>query len=121
MNCPCNSNKTYESCCKIAHDDIFKVTSPEQLMRSRYSAFVLANMKYLHLSHAANTRPSKAEHVEIHNWTKSIQWLKLEVLQSTADTIHFKAFYMENSKVQFIEENSKFIKENKHWVYYGAA
>lgn len=118
--CPCNSNKTYSECCKKVHDEIRQATSAELLMRSRYSAFVLADTDYLYRSHHSKTRPSKKEHEDIKKWTKSVQWLKLEVLNSTKDTVHFKAFYMENGQIQVIEENSKFVKENGYWVYYGA-
>ena len=102
------------------HNDIQQATTAEQLMRSRFSAFVLANTDYLYLSHYSKTRPSKKEHEKIKIWTKSVQWIKLEVLNSTKNTVHFKAFYMENGQVQVIEENSKFVKENGYWVYYGA-
>jgi len=51
MQCPCNPNKKYSDCCKKAHQNINSVTSAEVLMRSRYSAFVLANIEYLQKSH----------------------------------------------------------------------
>ncbi|SDW85360.1 SEC-C motif-containing protein [Lutibacter oricola] len=120
MQCPCNPNKTYIECCKKAHLDINSVTTVEQLMRSRYSAFVLANIPYLQKSHHSSTRPSKKEKREIESWTKSVNWLKLEVLNSTEDTVEFKAFFLENGAVNVIYENSKFVKENEHWVYLGA-
>ena len=119
MKCPCNPSKSYSECCEIAHKDIHQVQSPEQLMRSRYSAFVFANTDYLFRSHHSSTRPSKKEHEEIKKWTQSVNWLKLDVLNSTENTVHFKAFFMENGKVQVIEENSEFVKENGHWVYLG--
>ncbi|MFN5443505.1 MAG: YchJ family metal-binding protein [Crocinitomicaceae bacterium] len=31
--------------------------------------------------------------------------------------VEFKAFYEEDSKIQFIHGHSRFIKENNHWVY----
>jgi len=47
MQCPCNPTKKYSNCCQKAHHNINSVTSAEVLMRSRYSAFVLANIEYL--------------------------------------------------------------------------
>ena len=96
------------------------MTSAEELMRSRYSAFVLANIEYLQKSHHSTTRPSKREKKEIEKWTKSVNWLKLEVLNTIRDTVEFKAFFMENGAVNVIHENSKFCKQNNHWVYLGA-
>lgn len=120
MQCPCNPNKKYSDCCQKAHQNINSVSSAEVLMRSRYSAFVLANIEYLQKSHHTSTRPSKPEKREIEKWTKSVNWLKLEVLNSTEDTVEFKAFFMENGAVNIIHENSKFCKENGIWVYLGA-
>jgi SEC-C motif-containing protein len=120
MQCPCNPNKKYSDCCQKAHQNINAVTSAEELMRSRYSAFVLANIEYLQKSHHSTTRPSKREKKEIEKWTKSVNWLKLEVLNTTRDTVEFKAFFMENGAINVIHENSKFCKENNHWVYLGA-
>ncbi|OSY89534.1 Sec-C motif domain protein [Tenacibaculum holothuriorum] len=124
MNCPCNPSKKYSECCKPIHEDIQKAFTAEQLMRSRYSAFVLANVDYLQKSHHSTTRPSKKEKREILSWTKSVQWLKLEVLHTTKGTtsdtkgtVEFKAYFMENGSIDIIHENSFFSKENGHWVY----
>lgn len=120
MQCPCNPNKKYSDCCLKAHQNINSVTSAEQLMRSRYSAFVLAKIDYLQISHHTSTRPSKKEKKEILKWTKSVDWLRLEVLNTTIDTVEFKAFFMENGKIDVIYENSSFIKEKNYWVYLSA-
>ena len=127
MQCPCNPSKKYSDCCKKAHQNIETVITAEQLMRSRYSAFVLANINYLHNSHHSTTRPTKKENKEILLWTKSVEWVKLEVLTTSKGsitdlegTVEFNAFFMVNGKIDVIHENSSFCKENKHWVYYEA-
>jgi SEC-C motif-containing protein len=120
MNCPCNPKKTYKDCCEKAHKNILSVTSSEQLMRSRYSAFVLADVKHLQKSHHSSTRPSKRENRELEKWAKSVEWIKLEVLNTNETTVEFKAFFIENGKIEVIHENSNFCKENSHWVYLDA-
>jgi len=120
MQCPCNPKKKYSECCQKAHRNINAVSSAEELMRSRYSAFVLANIEYLQKSHHSTTRPSKQEKRELEKWTKSVNWLKLEVLNSAEDTVEFKALFMENGAINVIHENSKFCKEHGYWVYLGA-
>ena len=124
MKCPCNPNKNYIDCCEKAHDNIFSVTTAEQLMRSRYSAFVLANIEYLQKSHHSKTKPSNLEKKETLLWTKSVEWLKLEVLDTTkgnkkdaVGTVEFKAYFLENGILNNIHENSNFSIENEHWVY----
>jgi SEC-C motif-containing protein len=128
MKCPCNPSKNYIDCCEKAHLNIVSVNTAEELMRSRYSAFVLGNIKYLHQSHHSASRPSKSENKEIEKWAKSVHWLKLEVIQTTkgkikdkTGTVEFKAFFMENGKVNIIHENSLFCLENEHWVYLKAS
>ena len=45
--CPCGSNNTYPQCCEPAHLNHSSVETPEQLMRSRYSAHVLGLVDYV--------------------------------------------------------------------------
>jgi SEC-C motif-containing protein len=123
--CPCMSKKPYGDCCALVHSNIEAVITAEQLMRSRYSAYVFANIEYLMSSHHSSTRPVKEEN-EILNWTKSVKWLGLEVLNSSEGcvsdfegTVEFKAHFEENGKAELIHEDSKFVKENNHWVYLG--
>jgi len=124
-NCPCGRNKTYSDCCNKAHKDISTVKTAEDLMRSRYSAFVLANVDYLILSWSSKTRDNSTKaKKELKNWAKSVTWVKLEVINSnkglendTTGTVEFKAFFYENGKLDCIQENSFFEKEHNHWVY----
>ncbi|AQS92825.1 Sec-C motif domain protein [Polaribacter sp. BM10] len=120
MNCPCNPNKLYKNCCKKAHDDIFSVKTSEELMRSRYSAFVLGNTDYLHKSHHSTTRLSNKEYKELKKWTKSVDWAKLQIHNSTNNSVEFTAFFIENGNLETIKEHSTFCKENNHWVYLNA-
>ena len=94
-------------------------------MRSRYSAFVLADGDYLMATHHSSTRPTK-EKKAIVKWAKSVQWIKLEVLETsegqendTKGTVTFNAYFFENGKVDVIHEKSAFVRENNHWLYLG--
>lgn len=123
--CFCGSLQTYSTCCYIGHTNITEVLTAEQLMRSRYSAYVMANIEYLMKSHHSSTRPEK-EKDEILNWTKGVEWVRLEVINTSyglesdiEGAVEFKAYFKENGIVSVIHENSKFVKENQHWVYLG--
>ena len=125
MDCYCGSLKTYSNCCEKAHKNLAEAKTAEQLMRSRYSAFVLANGDYLMASHHSSTRPLK-EKKSIVKWAKSVQWIKLEVLEisegkenDTKGTVMFNAYFYDNGKVDIIHEKSAFVKENNHWFYLG--
>lgn len=122
--CPCDKSKLYKDCCHTAHHNIHDVKTAVQLMRSRYSAFVMANGNYLQKSHHSSTKPSKREASEIENWAQSVEWIQLEVIQTngglendTTGMVEFKAFFMENGRLEVIHELSRFCKENDHWVY----
>lgn len=125
MNCNCGSGVAYSECCQIAHISLTKVKTAEQLMRSRYTAFTMANGEYLMKSHHITTRPIK-EKKEIVAWAKSVEWIKLEIESSSKGlildnegTVKFKAFFKERGKLKCIEEHSKFVKENGIWYYLG--
>ena len=123
MICPCNSSKSFDKCCGIVHESISKAITAEQLMRSRYSAFVFDNMSFLRLSHAKATIGS-FNFKSVSKWTKSVKWLKLEILDTQKGQnfddygyVEFKAFFLENGKIDYIHGKSEFIKQNNHWVY----
>lgn len=127
MNCYCGNTKPYSECCEVFHQNGGKTETAEQLMRSRYSAFVVANGDYLMLSHHSTTRPVK-EKKAIVAWAKSVNWIKLEVIATTKGkptdekgTVTFNAYFFENGKVDVIHEKSAFVKENGDWKYLGFA
>ena len=120
MNCPCSPEKLYVDCCKKAHLNIGSVATAETLMRSRYSAFVLANIAYLQASHHPSTRPSKKEKRAILAWTRSVEWLRLEVLNTTKNSVEFKAYFIEDGIIDCIHENSLFCNTTGHWTYKSA-
>ena len=45
--CPCDSQKNYLSCCEPFITGKQSCTTPEALMRSRYSAYTLSNVDYI--------------------------------------------------------------------------
>ncbi|WP_418639630.1 YchJ family protein [Winogradskyella sp.] len=125
MNCHCGTTKTYQDCCEIFHRNNGKTETAEQLMRSRYSAFVIADGDYLMATHHSSTRPTKDKKAIV-KWAKSVQWIKLEVLETSKGskddiegTVTFNAYFFENGKVDVIHEKSAFVKENEQWFYLG--
>ncbi|WP_452230661.1 YchJ family protein [Lacinutrix sp. MEBiC02404] len=127
MNCYCGNNKTYKACCEVFHLNNGKTETAEQLMRSRYSAFVVANGDYLMETHHLSTRPI-SEKKAIVKWAKSVAWIKLEVQETTKGlekdnegTVTFNAYFNENGNTDIIHEKSAFIKENNQWYYVGYA
>ena len=94
-------------------------------MRSRYTAFTMANGDYLMESHHLNTRPVK-EKENIVAWARSVEWLELKIsskskgLENDVEgSVEFNAYFKENGKINSISEHSLFVKENEHWYYFG--
>ena len=52
VDCPCGRNKSYQDCCGLIHKSLKEAETAEDLMRSRYTAFVKGNGQYLQKSHA---------------------------------------------------------------------
>lgn len=113
--CPCGSGNEYRACCEPFHKKELVAQTPEQLMRSRYSAFVKQLNTYLLNTWHPSTRPMSLDLAD------SPDWLKLQVLSSEESgnkgKVHFRAFYKEGSDVGFMEEHSDFIFEQGCWLY----
>ncbi|MEW5317310.1 MAG: hypothetical protein WDW38_008620 [Sanguina aurantia] len=94
MPCPCGSTVTYKPCCGRVHDGAAAATA-EQLMRARYSAYVLKREDFLLASWHANSRPPS-----LHLAAQQPQpnWLGLDIRQHHNDddnhsTVEFVARY----------------------------
>ena len=120
MRCICGSNKSYQECCENILLGEKKAQTAEELMRSRYTAYVLGNGTYLVKSCIKENRHE--EDVElIEQFSKNVKWLKLEVLHvkqlEESGTVEFKAYYMENSEIVLLHEKSEFQKNDGVWEY----
>jgi SEC-C motif-containing protein len=125
MTCYCGNKKTYTECCEVFHLNKGNTETAQQLMRSRYSAFVLANGDYLMQTHHCVTRPIKDKKATV-KWAESVEWIKLEVLETInglendkEGTVTFNAYFYENGNIEVIHEKSAFVKENNQWFYLG--
>ncbi|SFB86016.1 SEC-C motif-containing protein [Marinospirillum celere] len=112
--CPCSSNKDYGLCCQPLHEGEAART-PEQLMRSRYTAYVLQLSDYLLATWHPDTRPEQLD------LSSSPDWQGLDIVsysqQGTQGRVHFKAWYQGGKGPECIEEESRFIKQKGRWYY----
>ena len=118
--CPCGSSKNYNQCCEPFITAIKLPHTPEELMRSRYSAYTRANIDYI-----ANTMKAPANldfnPVEAKSWAAEVKWLKLEVVAATQDenegTVEFIAQYSHEGKKYVLHEVSLFRRDDNQWYY----
>lgn len=117
INCYCGSGKSFSDCCQPYIMKVKKAPTAEALMRSRYSAYAVHNADYLWETTAPKERRSHTK-ADILEWARSNQWLKLEVLNATEDTVEFKAYYLDDMlRAQMHHEKSFFMKEGENWYY----
>lgn len=116
QQCPCGSGLTFGQCCEKFINSNEYPDTPEQLMRSRYSAYVMQNTNYLLNSWHVTTRP---ESIDINNSTT--QWKKLTIISAAENTVQFVAFFErsinQSKKLFCLAEKSHFIKE-RNWFYH---
>ena len=117
MNCPCCSGKNYENCCEPYHLGKKLPQTPEQLMRSRYTAFALVLTNYLvETTHSSTQKDNDFSDIE--DWAKSNKWLKLEIVFAKDNKVRFRAFYQDkNNEIYEHDELSTFTQENGKWFY----
>jgi SEC-C motif-containing protein len=116
--CPCGSGKWLSECCGALLSGARKAETAEQLMRSRYSAYVLKNVDYLvATTWPASRTPDLAD--SIRSWMEQVQWLRLHVLNSSADRVEFVAEYIANGKPEMHRERSVFKMKKGAWFYVG--
>ncbi len=90
--------KSYANCCQPFHTGSSIPQTAEQLMRSRYSAFVLVDVPYI----VATTLPAQQALLDkqaIADWAKQTDWAGLEIVKHTPKVgkrhaqVEFKAFF----------------------------
>lgn len=116
--CPCLSGEQYDECCARFHRGEADAPTAEQLMRSRYSAFVVLEPNYLLRTWHASTRPDS---MELH---PDMQWRRLDIVSTTdggpldtSGTVEFAAHYRLDGERGVQRELSRFVREDKHWYY----
>lgn len=116
-NCYCGNHDSFQNCCEPYLKVVKKPITAEALMRSRYSAYSTQNADYLVATTHTSTRKLHKKS-DILNWSKSNQWIKLEVISSTETTVTFKAYYLDNKNIlQVHYEKSTFVFECGNWYY----
>ncbi|MBV5287052.1 MAG: hypothetical protein JZU45_13315 [Methyloversatilis discipulorum] len=114
--CVCGSGRAADACCARFHAGE-PAPTPEALMRSRYSAFVLDLRDYLLATWHPTTRPAALPPPE-----PGLKWLGLEVKRSAlqdADrgTVEFVARSKLGGRAHRLHENSRLVRENGRWYY----
>jgi len=116
-DCPCGTGRIYLECCGQWHNSLragVHAPTPEALMRSRYSAYVLGHIDYLMDTWHPGTAPGDLE-------LPPVQWLGLEVrhteMAGDAGVVEFVARCKVNGRAERMHETSRFVREHGRWRY----
>ncbi|QSZ41188.1 zinc chelation protein SecC [Sulfurimonas aquatica] len=114
--CICGSEKSFDECCGTIILGKRQANTPEELMRSRFSAYVRADGKYL-VDSALKEKQHEDDAALIQEFSNSVEWLKLDILTVQGDTVEFKAYYKDGENIQVLHEKSNFVLDDGIWKY----
>lgn len=106
-DCPCGTGATYDACCGPLLANVSQASSPEQLMRSRYTAFARGDVDHLFRTWHPRTRPDDLSP------DPTTRWTGLRILAATGDTVEFVA----TREGGQMHEVSRFEQRAGRWVY----
>jgi SEC-C motif-containing protein len=120
--CPCGSGKKYKKCCRPYHQGV-DVSSPVDLLRARYTAYVLRDIDYL-----IKTTHPESPHVEVeHRWRASLQaytmrtvYEELNILEAKEDAITYRVQFwnMLSRGSEDYTTISNFRQHEGKWYYF---
>ena len=118
-NCLCGRDETYSLCCQPYHDGLKNPATAENLMRSRFTAYVMQNEPYLLNTWVVSKRPKNIDFSQ-----DDSMWTKLEVIQlkkgqknDKKGIVEFKAYYEQDGEESVMNEISQFQKIDGRWLY----
>lgn len=121
--CPCGRNRLCSICCGRFLDGGQQPETAEDLMRSRYTAYVLERIDYLRNTLWPRHQPH-FNAATTARWAADNHWAGLTVIAAQkggpADregTVLFEAKYLAGGQLHIHRENGRFRKKKGRWFY----
>jgi SEC-C motif-containing protein len=119
MACPCGRDRSYAQCCEQVHrSDAGLGSAAEDLMRARYSGFVLNDVDFLLRSWHPDTRPAEL------SLEPGRAWRGLTVVETVRGTgldqegvVQFIARFEQGGDEFELHERSSFTRVGGKWRY----
>jgi SEC-C motif-containing protein len=116
MLCPCGSTLLFIDCCQLFITHKKSPSRPEQLMRSRFSAYATKNGQYIFDTYG--DKPQKKQLIQdIQSWAEECLWIALKIHEAKEDIVEFSAFYIVDNTLCELRERSNFSLEQGLWRY----
>jgi SEC-C motif-containing protein len=125
--CPCHSGQPYAHCCQPFHEGKQR-PSPTQLMRARYAAYALGNVRFIRQTQrpehgrTAQAQENASQRRAIQAFCQNTQFLGLqiladEILSESQATVTFHATLLQNGQDASFTEQSLFERYQGRWFY----
>jgi SEC-C motif-containing protein len=117
--CLCGSGIEYNLCCGPYHTGEKLPGTAEALMRSRFTAYALANTDYIMATWDKASQPEKNQISD-----ESLVWQRLQIvdikkggINDSKGIVEFKAYYLNKGEDYMLHEVSRFAKTDGRWLY----
>ena len=122
-SCHCGADTDFEACCKPFLDGEANAKTAEELMRSRYSAYVSEKIDYIVNTHDPDRRED-VDRDSTEKWAKEASWAGLEIVDTQdggvnddQGVVEFIARYTMKGGEYLHHERSQFRKIDETWYY----
>lgn len=123
-SCICGRSKPFHECCERFLSGKQHAKTPEQLMRSRYSAYALGSYGGYLMS---TWLPATAQGLSAAELSeKTLDWQGLKVISSSQKgdkgVVEFEAWFRKSphsEEMEVMHEISEFVRVNSRWFYVG--
>ena len=121
--CPCGSGEIYTNCCELIISGVQPAETAEQLMRARYSAYVLTKMDFIFESTHPDHRQGY-DHTGTTEWAESAEWQGLEIIgtnrggvDDSIGEVEFIASFSEKGTNRAHHEAGQFKRKEGLWYF----
>ena len=109
--CPCGSGAPLGGCCGPLLRSERQAATPQELMRSRYTAYAVGDTEHVWRTWHPRTRPEQVTHDPTTTWTG------LRVLEADDDVVEFVASWRTADGEGRLHERSRFARRAGRWFY----
>jgi len=119
--CPCGSGALFSNCCEPIIKGTRESETAEELMRARYSAFVIHAIDFIVASTHSRTR-KEIDVDYIREWSETSTWHGLQILETRIVNdnkayVSFEARFTQRGEEQKHREKSLFEREHGQWRF----
>ncbi len=121
--CPCGNEAPYVECCGPLLEGRRLAKTPEEMLRSRYTAFTRSDVDYI-MRTVSPKRRTEYNREEMQDWAANSDWHQLEILRTQdggaedkVGQVEFIAHYTYGGEKKAHHERALFVKDGAEWFF----